>query len=318
MGGWPARRRRHDRRRTRRVAGRRARPAVDRARRVRRGRYDRRRAGHGRPGGCCRRPLDAGRARPVPRRRARRRHRRDLLRAAQQVRDEARRAAPRRRAAPLRRGARRDRLLLRIQHARRTVDRADLVAYPAEGRGRLPEHRADRTGVRADLPVAARERRRRAKGRDRRVQPARRRRRQLRPRGSRHHRAGRAPLAGARLADRHAVPRPVPGRHDLPEGAGRRLPGDRHDVPRPGADRDQAARLLARRDRAGRAARADHDARARHRVRHRGPRHGRRRRDLAGAADRVPDGRRAPHRRRFGVTLARLLHTTTPILETPS
>ena len=37
----------------------------------------------------------------------------------------------------------------------------------------------------------------------------------------------------------------VPRRHDLPEGAGRRLPGDRHDVPRPGADRDQAARLAA-------------------------------------------------------------------------
>jgi hypothetical protein len=79
--------------------------------------------------------------------------------------------------------------------------------------------------ARADLPLAAGRRHGAAQGGHRRLQPARRRRRAVRPRGDRHHHSRGAKAAGAPVADRVALPRPLPRRHHLPEGAGRRLPG---------------------------------------------------------------------------------------------
>jgi 4-hydroxy-L-threonine phosphate dehydrogenase PdxA len=67
-----------------------------------------------------------------------------------------------------------------------------------------------------------------------------------------------------------AGPRVV--RRDLPEGPQGRVRRRGHDVPRPGADRDQAARLQQGRDGHRRTAHRLHHAGPRHRVRHRGPR----------------------------------------------
>ena len=81
---------------------------------------------------------------PLPGRGPRRPHRRDLLRAAEQVRDETGRPEARRRAAPFRRLSRGDQLLLRVQHARFAVDGPGVVACAAEGRRVIPVARADR------------------------------------------------------------------------------------------------------------------------------------------------------------------------------
>jgi 4-hydroxy-L-threonine phosphate dehydrogenase PdxA len=86
----------------------------------------------------------------------------------------------------------------------------------------------------------------------------------VRARGDRGDRSRRGARALARLSRGRAVS----GGHGLrarnPQGRGLRRRG--HHVPRPGADRDEAHGLRARGDRAGRAADADHDARARDRV----------------------------------------------------
>ena len=210
------------------------------ARRLPRRRYRAARAGAPRAGGSGRGRVGPGRPESLPRRGSRRPHRRDLLRAAEQVRDETRRVGARGRAAPFRRLSRGDRLFLRVQHARVAVDRPRVVPCAAEGRRVLPVARADRRRHAADPRVAARQRRRGpARGRGS-VQPARRRGRHLRARGDRHHRAGRA--RAERRRDRR--PGPVSGRHAVHQGARRRIRCGRHDVPRPGPDRDQAAGLL--------------------------------------------------------------------------
>ena len=144
--------------------------------------------------------------------------RRDLLRTAQQARHEAGRPEARRRAAPLRRIPGRRRLLLRVQHARRAVDLARVVAHSAEGCGRLPEPGAHRRRGAADLPLLQ------ASGiAEPKVAVA-----AFNPHGGDGGTCGREeidiiePAVQQLNGRRHPGRRPFPGRHDLPEGARRR------------------------------------------------------------------------------------------------
>ena len=149
--------------------------------------------------------------------------------------------------------------------------------------------RAHRRRRDADLPLAAGQRRRAAARRGGRLQPAQRRRRHLRPRGDRHHRAG-----GARAATRSGLPvaGPFPADTIFLKARDGELRRDRHHVPRPGPDRDQADGLQPGRHGAGRPADPDHDAGPRHRLRHRRPGQGQRRRHRQRLRDRLPHGPR--------------------------
>ena len=136
----------------------------------------------------------------------------------------------------------RDRLLLRVQHAGRSLwtarmsshvplkDAARYLRASASSHATRLIYRSLRAnGVAAPrVAVAA-------------LQPARRRRRHLRPRGDRHHRA-----RGARAERATGMPvqGPFPADTIFLQGARRRVRRDRHHVPRPGPDRDQADGLL--------------------------------------------------------------------------
>ena len=119
-----------------------------------------------------------------------------------------------------------------------------------------------------------------------RTQPARRRRRQFRPRGNRRDRSGGRGCA----ARRHRRRRPLSGRHRVRARAKRPFRRGRHDVPRPGADRDEADGVRSRRHAARRLPVSHLHARARHRIRHRRQGHREYRRDARRTAARSAHG----------------------------
>ena len=218
------------------------------------------------------------------------RHRRcHRVRAAEQAFAARGGHAHQRRAALVCRAARLRRPGLRVQRARRPVDLARDLAHRAPRRGGPDHGRGRDPGHRADPPRAAAQRRGRPAHRGLRPQSAQRRQRIVRPRGDRHH----SPRPSRRRAlAAFPVRRPVRGRHDLPEGAGRAAPVRRRGdhVPRPGPDRDEAHGLLARRHGAGRPAVSHPDTGARHGVRHRRPGHRQSRRDAADLPAGLPHG----------------------------
>ena len=223
----------------------------------------------------------------------RRRPRRGLH-AVQQGRHEAGTARLRRRDILHRQRHRLQGRGARVQCSRRALERARDEPRAARRGARPALHAAHRQGARADARGDGGCRLLPAPHRRRRPQPARRRQRQLRPRGDRHHRPRRTRGKG----QGHRLRRPLSLRHGVRAGARRSVRRRAHHVPRPGPDRHEADRLRQGRDPARRLPHADHDARARHRLRHRRQGHRQHRRQPQRAAARRQDGSARSRRRR--------------------